>query len=98
MQAEYDRRRTYMVRRLNEIGLLCFEPKGAFYCFPDISRTRMDDETFAQQLLREERVAVVPGTAFGPSGAGHVRICYATAYEQIVEAMDRIERFVARHA
>jgi aminotransferase len=98
MQAEYDRRRTYMVRRLNEIGLLCFEPKGAFYCFPDVSRTRMDDETFAQELLREERVAVVPGTAFGPSGAGHVRICYATAYEQIVEAMDRIERFVARHA
>ncbi len=98
MHAEYDRRRTYMVQRLNEIGLLCFEPKGAFYCFPDVSRTGMDDETFAQQLLREERVAVVPGTAFGPSGAGHVRICYATAYEQIVEAMDRIERFVARHA
>ncbi|MEO6058822.1 MAG: aminotransferase class I/II-fold pyridoxal phosphate-dependent enzyme [Candidatus Limnocylindria bacterium] len=98
MQAEYDRRRTYMVRRLNEIGLLCFEPKGAFYCFPDVSRTGMDDETFAQELLREERVAVVPGTAFGPSGAGHIRICYATAYEQIVEAMDRIERFVARHA
>src|SRR3990170_609385 len=98
MQAEYDRRRTYMVRRLNEIGLLCFEPKGAFYCFPDVSRTGMDDETFAQELLREEeRVGVVPGSAFGPSGAGHVRVCYATAYEQIVEAMDRIERFVERH-
>jgi aminotransferase len=97
MHAEYDRRRQLIVRRFNEIGLLCFEPKGAFYCFPDISSTGMDDETFAQALLQEERVAVVPGTAFGPSGAGHVRVCYATAYEQIVEAMDRIERFVARH-
>ncbi len=97
MHAEYDRRRQLMTRRLNEIGLHCFEPKGAFYCFPDISSTGLDDETFAQELLREERVAVVPGTAFGPSGAGHVRICYATAYEQIVEALDRIERFVGRH-
>jgi aminotransferase len=97
MHAEYDRRRQLMTRRLNEIGLHCFEPKGAFYCFPDISSTGLDDEAFAQELLREERVAVVPGTAFGPSGAGHVRICYATAYEQIVEALDRIERFVGRH-
>ena len=97
MHAEYDRRRQLTVRRLNEMGLLCFEPRGAFYCFPSIGRTGMDDETFAQQLLREERVAVVPGTAFGPSGAGHVRICYATAYEQLVEALDRIERFVGRH-
>jgi aminotransferase len=86
-----------MTRRLNEIGLLCFEPRGAFYCFPEISGTGMDDETFAQELLREERVAVVPGSAFGPSGADHVRMCYATAYEEIVEAMDRIERFVSRH-
>ncbi len=97
MHDEYDRRRQLMTRRFNEIGLRCFEPRGAFYCFPNITRTGMDDETFAQTLLREERVAVVPGTAFGPSGAGHVRVCYATAYEQIVEAMDRIERFVARH-
>ena len=96
MQAEYDRRRILMTGRLNGMGLHCFEPKGAFYCFPDISSTGLDDETFAQELLREERVAVVPGTAFGPSGAGHVRICYATAYEQIVEALDRIERFVGR--
>jgi len=96
MQAEYNRRRVFMTRRLNEMGLHCFEPKGAFYCFPDISSTGLDDEAFAQELLREEHVAVVPGTAFGPSGAGHVRICYATAYEQIVEALDRIERFVGR--
>ena len=96
MQAEYDRRRQLMTRRLNEIGLACFEPRGAFYCFPNITSTGLTDEDFAQQLLHEERVAVVPGSAFGPSGAGHVRACYATAYEEIVEAMDRIERFVGR--
>ncbi len=98
MHDEYDRRRQLMTRRFNEIGLRCFEPRGAFYCFPNITRTGMDDETFARTLLAEERVAVVPGTAFGPSGAGHVRACYATAYEEIDEAMDRIGRFVARHA
>jgi aminotransferase len=98
MLAEYDRRRELMTRRLNEIGLLCFEPKGAFYCFPDVSTsTGLSAEDFAQRLLAEEHVAVVPGEAFGPSGAGHVRACYATAYEQIVTAMDRIEAFVARH-
>jgi aminotransferase len=97
MQAEYDRRRQLMTRRLNQMGLPCFEPRGAFYCFPNISRTGLDDETFAQELLREERVAVVPGTAFGPSGADHVRVCYATSYEELVEALDRIERFVLRH-
>jgi len=98
MLAEYDRRRQLMVRRLNEVGLLCFEPMGAFYCFPEVTAaTGLGAEEFAQQLLAEEHVAVVPGEAFGPSGAGHVRACYATAYEDIVEAMDRIERFVARH-
>jgi aminotransferase len=95
MHDEYDRRRLLMTRRLNEIGLLCFEPRGAFYCFPEVSAaTGLDDETFARELLQEEHVAVVPGSAFGPSGAGHVRVCYATAYEDIAEAMDRIERFV----
>jgi len=99
MRAEYDRRRKLMTRRLNAMGLLCFEPKGAFYCFPQVNvMTGLDDEAFAQALLQEEHVAVVPGSAFGPSGAGHVRACYATAYEEIVEAMDRIERFVARHS
>ncbi len=98
MHAEYDRRRQLMTRRFNEMGLRCFEPQGAFYCFPNVSdATGLDDEVFAQQLLAEERVAVVPGRAFGPSGAGHVRACYATAYDEIVEAMDRAERFVARH-
>ncbi|MEO6577597.1 MAG: aminotransferase class I/II-fold pyridoxal phosphate-dependent enzyme [Candidatus Limnocylindria bacterium] len=98
MRAEYDRRRRYMTERFNRMGLLCFEPMGAFYCFPQVSEaTGLDETAFAELLLGEERVGVVPGTAFGPSGAGHVRVCYATAYEQIVEAMDRIERFVARH-
>ena len=98
MRAEYDRRRRYMTDRFNEIGLRCFEPMGAFYCFPNVTdATGLDETAFAELLLEEERVGVVPGTAFGPSGAGHVRVCYATAYEQIVEAMDRIERFVARH-
>jgi aminotransferase len=97
MHAEYDRRRTLMTRRFNEMGLRCVEPRGAFYCFPNVSdATGLDDEQFAQELLREEHVAVVPGSAFGPSGAGHVRACYATAYEQIEEAMDRTQRFVER--
>ncbi len=98
MRAEYDRRRRYMTDRFNEIGLPCFEPMGAFYCFPRVTEaTGLGDAAFAEMLLEEERVGVVPGTAFGPSGAGHVRVCYATAYEQIVEAMERIERFVQRH-
>jgi aminotransferase len=98
MRAEYDRRRRFTTDRFNEIGLACFEPKGAFYCFPRVTdATGLDETTFAERLLDEERVGVVPGTAFGPSGAGHVRVCYATAYEEIVEAMNRIERFVARH-
>jgi aminotransferase len=98
MRTEYDRRRRYIVDRFNAIGMPTFEPMGAFYCFPRVTEaTGMDESTFAERLLEEERVGVVPGVAFGPSGAGHVRVCYATAYEQIVEAMDRIERFVARH-
>ena len=97
MREEYDRRRVLMTSRFNEMGLTCFEPRGAFYCFPNVTdATGLSDEDFAQQLLAEEHVAVVPGSAFGPSGAGHVRACYATAYEEIVEAMDRTQRFVER--
>jgi aminotransferase len=98
MLAEYDRRRRLMTDRFNEIGLRCFEPEGAFYCFPNVSASGLNETDFAERLLAEERVGVVPGTAFGPSGANHVRVCYATAYEDIVEAMNRIERFVARHS
>jgi aminotransferase len=97
MHAEYDRRRRLVTDRFNAIGLACFEPKGAFYCFPHVTdATGLDETAFAEALLAEEQVGVVPGVAFGPSGSGHVRVCYATAYEQIVEAMDRIERFVDR--
>jgi aminotransferase len=96
MVAEYDRRRRTMTDGFNRIGLRCFEPKGAFYCFPDISSTGMTDTAFSERLLREERVAVIPGSSFGRSGAGHVRACYATSLDQIEEALRRIERFVAR--
>jgi aminotransferase len=97
MLAEYDRRRRMFVDGLNKLGLRTFEPRGAFYAFPQVSSTGMDSETFAQKLLVEERVAVVPGNAFGPSGEGHVRACYATSYEQLEEALGRIGRFVERH-
>ena len=97
MVAEYDRRRRLLVDGLNRLGLTTFEPRGAFYAFPRISSSGLDSEAFAQRLLEEERVAVVPGVAFGPSGEGHVRACYATAYEQLEEALVRIGRFVERH-
>ncbi len=97
MRQEYDRRRRLIVGGLNEIGLTCVEPKGAFYAFPSIAVTGMDDNTFAEKLLQEEHVAVVPGSAFGPSGRGYVRCSYATAYEKIEEALERMRRFVRRH-
>ena len=96
MVAEYDRRRRLLVDGLNAIGLDTFEPRGAFYAFPRISSTGLDSETFTERLLTEERVAVVPGGAFGPSGEGHVRMCYATSYEQLEEALRRLGRFVER--
>ncbi len=96
MVAEYDRRRKLIVGGLNALGLETFEPKGAFYAFPKISLTGMDDETFAQKLLQEERVAVVPGSAFGAGGEGFVRCSYATAYEKIEEALHRMEHFMRR--
>jgi aminotransferase len=97
MRAEYNRRRKLIVSGLNELGLPTFEPHGAFYAFPNIAASGTDDETFAQKLLDEERVAVVPGSAFGDAGAGFVRCSYATAYEQIEEALARMERFMRRH-
>jgi aminotransferase len=97
MVAEYDRRRRLLVDGLNELGLDTFEPRGAFYAFPRIRSTGLTSDEFTEQLLAEERVAVVPGSAFGPSGEGHVRMCYATAYEQLQEALVRIGRFVERH-
>jgi aminotransferase len=97
MVAEYDLRRRLMVGGLNEIGLTCFEPRGAFYAFPSVEVTGMDESAFAETLLREERVAVVPGSAFGASGRGYVRCCYATGFEQIEEALERMYRFTRRH-
>ena len=97
MVAEYNRRRKLLVSGLNRLGLSTFEPRGAFYAFPNIQASGMDDETFAETLLKEEGVAVVPGNAFGPGGDGFVRACYATAYEKIEEALQRMERFMSRH-
>jgi aminotransferase len=97
MVAEYDRRRRLIVGGLNKLGLTTFEPKGAFYAFPKITATGMDDEAFAENLLKEEHVAVVPGNAFGAGGEGFVRCSYATAYEKIDEALRRMERFMSRH-
>ena len=94
MREEYDRRRQLMWRGFNKLGLACAEPRGAFYAFPSVAQTGYDDETFAEQLLLQEQVAVVPGSAFGAAGAGHVRACYATSYDDIEEALNRIQRFL----
>jgi aminotransferase len=96
MVAEYDARRRLLLDGLRAAGLDTFEPRGAFYAFPRITSTGLDSDTFTERLLREEKVAVVPGNAFGPSGEGHVRMCYATAYDQLEEAVSRIARFVER--
>ena len=97
MVADYDRRRRVMVNGFNEIGLPCFEPKGAFYAFPSIKATGMTSEEFAEKLLFKEKVAVVPGTAFGKYGEGHVRCCYATSLDDIKDALQRMKRFVRQH-
>jgi len=97
MVAEYDRRRRLVVDGFNALALRTFEPRGAFYAFPEVTtRTGLTSDDFTERLLVEERVAVVPGSAFGPSGAGHVRACYATAFEKLEEALVRIGRFVDR--
>ena len=96
MLGHYDRRRRLIVDGFNEIGLTTFEPRGAFYAFPQVSSTGLTSDQFAEQLIREESVAVVPGTAFGAAGEGHVRCCYATSEAEIKEALVRIGRFVGR--
>lgn len=97
MQREYNRRRRFVVQSLRNMGLGCFEPRGAFYAFPCISSTGMTSDEFCGRLLQEEKVAVVPGNAFGPSGEGFVRISYAYSLEKIKAALERIERFVRKH-
>jgi len=97
MVEEYNRRRLIIVKGLNDIGLPCFEPQGAFYAFPSIKGTGMTSEEFVENLLIEEKVAVVPGSAFGQCGEGYVRCCYATSLADIEEALSRMKRFVAKH-
>jgi aminotransferase len=97
MRQEYDRRRRLIVDGFNTLGLDCFEPRGAFYAFPSIAASGMNSDDFAMRLLDEEEVAMVPGNAFGESGAGFMRASYATAFEQIEEALNRIESFMRRH-
>ena len=94
MKREYNKRRRYLIDRLNEIGLDCFEAKGAFYVFPSIKSTGLSSEEFCERLLREKKVAVIPGNAFGDSGEGYVRISYAYSLNTIKKALDRIEEFV----
>lgn len=97
MRRSYDKRRRTIVKGLNEAGLPTFEPEGAFYAFPDITSTGLTSEEFVRRLLEEEKVACVPGGAFGPSGEGYVRCSYATSLSEIEEAVTRIKRFVSRH-
>ncbi|MGE5371278.1 MAG: pyridoxal phosphate-dependent aminotransferase [Solirubrobacterales bacterium] len=96
MIESYNRRRHQILNGLKRIGMACFEPKGAFYVFPSIAITGLSSDEFSERLLFEEKVAVVPGTAFGSSGEGFIRCCYAASPENIDEALCRIERFVQR--
>jgi aminotransferase len=97
MVAEYDRRRKLIVSGCNALGLDCFEPRGAFYAFPSIAKTGMSDDEFAEKLLAEEQVAVIPGNAFGAGGDGFVRMAYAQSYEKIEQALERMRRFMQRY-
>jgi aminotransferase len=94
MRDQYHRRRDFIVRRFNEIGLKCHLPRGSFYAFPDVSATGLGEKEFAVSLLQAEKVAMVPGSAFGANGSGFCRACFATSYEQLIEAGNRIERHV----
>ncbi len=97
MVEAYDRRRKLIVKGFNELGLTCFEPRGAFYAFPNITASGLDEETFCELLIKEEQVAMVPGSAFGESGRGHIRASYATSEAKIEEALHRLHRFMQRH-
>ena len=94
MREEYDSRRRYLVENLNRIGLTCFEPKGAFYVFPCIQSSGLSSQEFCERFLREEKVAVIPGDAFGPGGEGFIRCCYATSMKDIAEALTRMDNFL----
>ncbi|HHP3706345.1 TPA: aminotransferase class I/II-fold pyridoxal phosphate-dependent enzyme, partial [Shigella sonnei] len=96
MVESYRQRRNYVVDGFRHIGLDCHEPEGAFYAFPSIASTGLSAADFAEKLLMEEKVAVVPGDVFGESGHGHIRCSYATSMEQLKKALDRMEHFVSR--
>ncbi|MCR5093091.1 MAG: aminotransferase class I/II-fold pyridoxal phosphate-dependent enzyme [Lachnospiraceae bacterium] len=96
MREEYDRRRRYLLHAFSEMGLECFEPFGAFYAFPSVARFGMTSEEFATRLLTEEKLAVVPGTAFGDSGEGYIRISYAYSLDDLKRALERLERFLKK--
>ena len=94
MREEYFRRGRFLVNAFNSLGLKCFSPRGAFYVFPSVESTGMDGEQFANELLKAQKVAVVPGAAFGAAGANHVRCSYATSMQQLTTAIERITDFV----
>ncbi len=97
MRNEYDRRRKFLIKALRGMGMECFEPFGAFYVFPCIKKYGMSSDEFAEALLTEEKLAVVPGTAFGGCGEGFIRISYAYSIEDLKNALERLERFINRH-
>ena len=94
MKEQYQKRRDFLVRRFNEMGMECHLPRGSFYAFPSVKNFGLDEVEFCHRLLREEEVAVVPGTAFGAHGKGHVRASFSTSFEKLVKAADRMERFL----
>ncbi|MBU7007323.1 aminotransferase class I/II-fold pyridoxal phosphate-dependent enzyme [Phosphitispora fastidiosa] len=96
MVAEYDRRRRLVLKGLGEIGLSCFEPRGAFYAFPSIRNTGMSSEEFAEKLLVDGKVAIVPGNVFGANGEGHIRLSYAASVENLTEAIERMGKFISK--
>ena len=95
MRDSYNRRRRLMLDAFRDMGLDCFEPRGAFYCFPSIRNTGLDSETFCQRLLHEKKVVCVPGNAFGQSGEGHIRCCYATDVKKMMEALGKMKEFIS---
>jgi aminotransferase len=96
MRDSYHQRRDYVVKRLNDMGIECHTPGGAFYVFPDISKFGLTSKEFAMKLLEQESVAAVPGTAFGACGEGFLRCCYATGFDDLKLAMDKIEHFISK--
>jgi len=96
MRTSYDQRRKFLMHEFERMGIPCFEPQGAFYIFPNISKFGLSSEAFATRLLKEEKVAIVPGSAFGECGEGFLRVSYAYSLKQLKEALGRIEKFISR--